>query len=157
MLDHLMCSDFCLEKYQIQVNVRCPGVMVIKSRVQILPGMFSLKKEWFKYLKINRKYVNCTVSLNPVRKVFYLLVSSLDNKDLLKRAISEPFLHCYFGCISPITDFYLIAIFFLYRPYILKDQFEIKSHRDGLNLNRIEVRRAIFSQKRFCSRQPQQF
>lgn len=149
--------SFLLTKISNQVNVRCPDVMVIKSRVQILPGMFSLKSEWFKYLKINRKCINCTVSLNPVSKVFYLLVSSLSNKDLLKGAISEPFLQCYFSHISPITDFYLIAIFFLYRPYILKDQFEIKSHRDGLNLNRIEVRRGIFSQKGFCSRQRQQF
>lgn len=157
MLVHLICSHFWSQKSQIQVNVSCPGVMVIKGRVPILPGVLRLEYEWFEYLKINRRSIKGTVSLNPVRKVFYLLVASLGNKDLLKRAISEPSLQCYFSWISPITDFYLIAIFFLYRPYILQDQFEIKSPRDGLNLKRIEVRRAICSQKGFCSRQQQQF
>lgn len=87
------------------------------------------------------------ISPNSVRKLFYLLVSSICNNMLLESAacFRECFLRCYFGCISLITDFYLFAIF-LHRPHILKALFEIKSHRDGLNLNRIEVRRAIFSQ-----------
>lgn len=111
MLVHLICSRFWSQKSQIQVNVSCPGVMVIKGGVHILPGVFKLEYEWFEYLKINRRFFKGTVFLSPVRKVFYLLVASLGNKDLLKWAISEPSLQCYCSWISPITDFYLIAIF----------------------------------------------